>query len=227
METIYHVTVGELGTNCWIAPLDPAGNGGECIVADPGAEAEKIIARLARLNLYPRFIVLTHAHLDHISALPELAAYRPRHLPQNYRIDIAVHPAEAAKLGPNSLELHRKDFQRAGAVSFVDYWWENNVNNPLPEATMLINEGDTIGPFDVLHLPGHSPGSIGLHWPQEKILISGDTLFNAGIGRTDLYGGDTALLYQSLSRLFTLDESTVVCPGHGPKTTLGQEKTPI
>jgi glyoxylase-like metal-dependent hydrolase (beta-lactamase superfamily II) len=227
VETIYRVTVGDLGTNCWIVPLDPSGNGGECIVADPGAEGDKITAKLAQLNLYPRYIVLTHAHFDHIAALPDLAAYQPRHSAQNsdYLTDIAVHPEEAAKLGPNSLELHRKDFQAVGASSFVDYWWENNLKRPLPEATILLNEGDTIGPFVVLHVPGHTPGSIALHWPEEKLLISGDTLFNSGVGRTDLYGGDTALLNQSLSRLFTLDEETMVCPGHGPRTTLRREKT--
>jgi glyoxylase-like metal-dependent hydrolase (beta-lactamase superfamily II) len=223
VETIYRVTVGDLGTNCWITPLDPSGNGGECIVVDPGAEGDKITAKLTRLDLQPRYIVLTHAHFDHIAALPDLAVYR--NAPSSAcPIDIAVHPLEAAKLGPNSLELHRKDFQAAGASSFVDYWWENNLKSPLPEATLMLNEGDTIGPFVVLHVPGHTPGSIALHWAQEKLLISGDTLFNSGVGRTDLYGGDTETLNQSLSRLFTLDEDTLVCPGHGPKTTIQQEK---
>jgi glyoxylase-like metal-dependent hydrolase (beta-lactamase superfamily II) len=217
-----------LDTNCWIVPLDPSGSGGECIVVDPGADGEKITARLTQLNLQPRYIVLTHAHFDHIAALPDAALYRnPRIARQNpgYRVDIAVHPLEAAKLGPNSLELHRKDFQAVGAADFVDYWWEHNLTRPLPEATLLIDEGETIGPFTVLHLPGHTPGSIGLYWRQEKLLISGDTLFNSGVGRTDLYGGDTETLNQSLSRLFSLDEDTAVCPGHGPKTTLRREKT--
>jgi len=211
---LFRIGVGELGTNCWIVPGggDTLLDSGECIVVDPGGDGENILARLTELNLRLRYIVLTHAHLDHIAALPELAVAWPQ-------ADIAVHPAEADKLGPNSLEAHRQDFQRVGAASFADAMWR-----PMPEASLLLNEGDRLGPFVVLHLPGHSLGSIALHWEAEKILISGDTLFNAGVGRTDLYGGETELLNQSLARLFTLDETTSVCPGHGPKTTIGREK---
>jgi len=216
---IFRVGVGDLGTNCWIIPGAPAAvpggtplGDGECIVVDPGGDGEKILARLSELDLHPRYIVLTHAHLDHIAALPDLAAAWPK-------ADVAVHPAEAAKLGPHSLEIHRQDFQRVGVADFADALWQ-----PMPEASLLLNEGDTLGPFVVLHLPGHSPGSIALHWEAEQILLSGDTLFNAGVGRTDLYGGETELLNQSLARLFTLDETITVCPGHGPKTTIGREK---
>jgi glyoxylase-like metal-dependent hydrolase (beta-lactamase superfamily II) len=211
---IYRVSVGELGTNCWIVPLNDTlpQNNGECLLVDPGAEGGKILARLAELQLRLRYIVMTHAHLDHMAALPELAAAWPD-------ADIAVHPAEAAKLGPNSLELHREDFREAGAVEFVDALWR-----PFPEASLLLKEGDNLGPFRVRHVPGHSPGSIVLHWAGQKILLSGDTLFNAGVGRTDLYGGDLELLAKSLARLFTLPEDTEVFPGHGPKTTIGREK---
>jgi len=209
---IFRIGVGELGTNCWIVPGDTPLDARECIVIDPGGDGKKILARLAELDLRPRSIVLTHAHLDHIAALPELAAAWPQ-------ADIAVHPAEAAKLGSRSLELHRQDFRRVGVADFADALWR-----PMPEASLLLNEGDTLGPFVVLHLPGHSPGSIALYWEAEKLLISGDTLFNAGVGRTDLYGGETELLNQSLARLFTLDETTTVYPGHGPKTTIGREK---
>jgi glyoxylase-like metal-dependent hydrolase (beta-lactamase superfamily II) len=207
-NSVYRISVGDLGTNCWIVPQ----NGGECLVLDPGAEGEKILARLAELQLRPRYIIITHAHLDHIAALPELAAAWPG-------ADIAVHPAEAAKLGPRSLEAHCEDFRDVGAVAYVEAMWK-----PLPEASLLLNEGDSLGPFCVLHVPGHSSGSIALHWEEQKILFSGDTLFNAGVGRTDLYGGDLELLDKSLSRLFTLPEDTEVYPGHGPKTTIGREK---
>jgi len=207
-NSVYRISVGDLGTNCWIVPQ----NDGECLVFDPGADGEKILARLAELQLRPRYIVITHAHLDHIAALPELAAAWPD-------ADIAVHPAEAVKLGPHSLDLHREDFRDLGVVSFVDTLWK-----PLPEASLLLNEGDSLGPFRVLHVPGHSTGSIALYWEEQKILFSGDTLFNAGVGRTDLYGGDLEILKNSLSRLFTLPEDTEVYPGHGPKTTIRREK---
>jgi glyoxylase-like metal-dependent hydrolase (beta-lactamase superfamily II) len=82
-----------------------------------------------------------------------------------------------------------------------------------------------IGPFKVLHLPGHSPGSAGFLLEQEKILLSGDTLFRAGIGRTDLPGGDWPALQKSLDRLLSMDPAIVVYPGHGPLTTIGEEQT--
>jgi glyoxylase-like metal-dependent hydrolase (beta-lactamase superfamily II) len=94
----------------------------------------------------------------------------------------------------------------------------------MPDASVLLDEGDTLGPFRVLHLPGHSPGSIGLLWEEEKVLISGDTLFRAGMGRTDLPGGDGKLLDASLERLFKLDGDTRVYPGHGETTTIGRER---
>jgi glyoxylase-like metal-dependent hydrolase (beta-lactamase superfamily II) len=220
---VNHVCVGELQTNCWIIPL-PGGSSGEpavpdagsqkpgnCIVVDPGGDGKLILVRLEKLELRPRYIVLTHAHFDHIAALPDLAAAFPD-------ADIAIHRAEAARLGPRSLETHRRDFNSIGANAYIDALWK-----PLPEASILLQEGETLGPFRVLHLPGHSPGSIGLYREEEKILFSGDTLFRAGIGRTDLPGGDGALIVQSLRRLFTLEGDTAVYPGHGPATTIRRE----
>jgi glyoxylase-like metal-dependent hydrolase (beta-lactamase superfamily II) len=210
---VNQVSVGELQTNCWIAALPKAGGEqGDCVLFDPGADGDLIIARLGQLLLRPRYIVLTHAHFDHVAALPELAAAYPG-------AEIAIHPAEAAKLGPQSLALHRQDFLSAGADSYVEALWK-----PLPEPSLLLHDGDKLGPFTVLHLPGHSPGSIGLHWVEEKILISGDTLFNAGVGRTDLPGGDSQELNQSLARIFSMDEDITVYPGHGPSTTIRRER---
>ncbi|MDR1142830.1 MAG: MBL fold metallo-hydrolase [Spirochaetaceae bacterium] len=210
---INQVSVGELQTNCWIISLpraDRESSGGECILVDPGGDGDLILDRLKRLLLRPRYIVLTHAHFDHIAALPELAAAYPA-------AAIAAHPAETAKLGPHSLEPHRRDF--GGAAAYVEALWK-----PLPEASLLLAEGAALGPFTTLHLPGHSPGSIGLLWEEEKILISGDTLFNAGVGRTDLPGGSQEELNRSLTRLFTLDGDTTVYPGHGPVTAIRREK---
>jgi glyoxylase-like metal-dependent hydrolase (beta-lactamase superfamily II) len=206
---INQISVGELQTNCWIVALPQPG---ECVLFDPGADGDLIIARLSKFLLRPRYIVLTHAHFDHVAALPELAAAYPD-------AQIAIHPAEAAKLGPRSLDLHRQDFRSVGADVYVDSLWK-----PLPEASLLLREGDILGPFKVLHFPGHSPGSIGLYWEEEKSLISGDTLFNGGVGRTDLIGGDLQELNQSLSRIFSMDEDIRVYPGHGPSTTIRRER---
>jgi glyoxylase-like metal-dependent hydrolase (beta-lactamase superfamily II) len=208
---INQVSVGELQTNCWIASLSNAEQG-TCVLVDPGADGDRIIARLGKFLLRPRYIVLTHAHFDHVAALPELAAAYPD-------AEIAIHPAEAAKLGPQSLDLHRQDFSSVGAGDYVEALWK-----PLPVPTLLLREGDTLGPFKVLHFPGHSPGSIGLYGEEEKILISGDTLFNAGMGRTDLPGGDSQELAQSLARIFSMDEDITVYPGHGNSTTIRRER---
>jgi glyoxylase-like metal-dependent hydrolase (beta-lactamase superfamily II) len=212
---INQISVGELQTNCWIISLprlDGKSSGGECILVDPGGDGNLILGRLKQLMLRPRYIVLTHAHFDHVAALPELAAAYPA-------AAVAAHSAETAKLGPRSLEPHRHDFNSAGGGAYVEALWK-----PLPEASLLLTEGDTLGPFTALHLPGHSPGSMGLLWDEEKVLISGDTLFNAGVGRTDLPGGNQEELNRSLSRLFTLDGDTTVYPGHGPVTTIRRER---
>jgi glyoxylase-like metal-dependent hydrolase (beta-lactamase superfamily II) len=211
---IDHIVVGEIATNCWIIPLDaPASPLRDCAVVDPGADAAAIQARLKRLKLRPRYILLTHAHFDHIAALPDLAAAGGGEL------EIAIHRDEADKLGPGAYELHRRDFTAAGGAAYVDALWK-----PLPSPTRLLDEGDSVGPFTVLHLPGHSPGSAGFFLPGEKRLFSGDTLFRAGIGRTDLPGGDWGRLRESLKRLFAMDGAIRVYPGHGPATTIAAER---
>jgi glyoxylase-like metal-dependent hydrolase (beta-lactamase superfamily II) len=214
---INQITVGELATNCWIVPI-PHG-GGKCVLVDPGGNGDAIIARLGKLLLRPAYIALTHAHFDHIAALPDIAAAYPD-------AEVAIHRAEASKLGPGCRELHRRDFAAAGASSYVDAFFTAYAGQGLemPEASVLLDEGDALSPFRVLHLPGHSPGSIGLLWEEEKILISGDTLFRAGAGRTDLPGGDWGLLNASLERLFKLDGDIRVYPGHDAPTTIGHER---
>jgi glyoxylase-like metal-dependent hydrolase (beta-lactamase superfamily II) len=214
---VNQITVGELATNCWIVPLPRTG--GKCILVDPGGDRDAIIARLGKLLLRPAYIVLTHAHFDHIAALPDIAAAYPD-------AQIAIHRAEASKLGPGCRELHCRDFAAAGASSYVDAFFSTYADRgvEMPEASVLLDEGSVLGPFKVLHLPGHSPGSIGLLWEEEKVLVSGDTLFRAGMGRTDLPGGDWKLLNASLARLFKLDGDIRVYPGHGETTTIGRER---
>jgi glyoxylase-like metal-dependent hydrolase (beta-lactamase superfamily II) len=215
--------VGALATNCWIYAWDASGGAQDaaqaegirdCAVIDPGAEAEAIIAKLERLKLRPRYILLTHGHFDHVAALPALAARY-----KDSRPTIAIHRGDKDYLGAASRQPHRAGFvAAAGNAAYVDALWED-----MPEADELLDEGSVIGPFTTLHLPGHSPGSAAFYDKQAKVLFSGDTLFRNGFGRTDLPGGSWLQLRQSLSRLFAMDRDIKVYPGHEGTTTIGQE----
>ncbi|MDR0628881.1 MAG: MBL fold metallo-hydrolase [Treponema sp.] len=214
------MVVGALATNCWLYPLiEPGPHEQEhpCAVIDPGADPEVIIARMKRFRLYPRYVLLTHGHFDHVAALPGLVSHFSH---EGRALEIAIHHADASSLGPEAYGVHRTAFRAvAGNTAYVDALWES-----IPSPTKLLAEGDRIGPFTVLHLPGHSPGSIGLYDAEMQLLFSGDTLFKCGMGRTDLPGGDWEALQKSLERLFALDGTISVYPGHGPETTIAAER---
>jgi glyoxylase-like metal-dependent hydrolase (beta-lactamase superfamily II) len=182
-------------------------------VIDPGGEPEVIIARMGRLNLYPSVILLTHSHFDHIAALPDLAEAFAADKPE-----IAIHRDDASGLGPDAYHVHKEIFTAAGGAAFVDEYWKS-----MPSPTRLLTEGEMAGPFKALHLPGHTPGSMGFLLEDAGILFSGDTLFHGGVGRVDLPGGSEEQLRESISRLFALDPGIIVYPGHGPATTIGAE----
>ncbi|MDR2394944.1 MAG: MBL fold metallo-hydrolase [Treponema sp.] len=216
------VVVGALATNCWLYPLiEPIpGQDTPCAVIDPGADPDVIIARMKRLQLYPQFVLLTHGHFDHLAALPGLVSHFSHLFHKGEGLEIGIHQEDAPYLGTEAYSTHRTAFwAAAGSSAYVDALWQ-----PLPAATKLLSEGDSIGPFTVLHLPGHSPGSIGLYDAPMQILFSGDTLFKQGMGRTDLPGGDWEALQESLERLFALDGAIRVYPGHGPETTIAAEQ---
>ncbi|MDR2402669.1 MAG: MBL fold metallo-hydrolase [Spirochaetaceae bacterium] len=225
-DKIQHLVLGTIAVNCWIIPLDditppgvssgtsPEGSAslGNCAIVDPGEQGDLIIARLSKLRLRPKYILLTHGHFDHTAALPDLAAAF------GSAVEIAIHRDDAHYLGPDSYQIHRETFDVGGNTGYIKRYWR-----PLPSPTRLLSEGDTIGPFTLLHLPGHTPGSAGFFLEKEKCIFSGDTLFKAGIGRTDLPGGNFYRLQQSLRRLFTLKPDVTVYPGHGPLTSIGDE----
>jgi glyoxylase-like metal-dependent hydrolase (beta-lactamase superfamily II) len=226
-KKIHRVKVGLIATNCWIYPLDVDGSpeqadelrsGRPCLVIGPGEEGGRIIALLDQLKLFPRYIVLTHGHFDHIGAVPALI--------NEYRAgrgncpEIAIHAADAEYLGPDSYPVHCRSFSFAGGnTGYIDALWED-----MPPPDKILAEGDSLGPLNVLHLPGHTPGSIGLWDRGAGLMFSGDTLFCDGYGRTDLPGGNETQLIASLQRLYAMDGAIRVYPGHSHTTTIENER---
>ena len=193
------LVVGPLAVNCYIVGDEATGEG---IIIDPADEAGRILQGVKELGLKIKLIVLTHGHPDHIAALKEIK--------EATGAEIAVHSGDA--------EYHR---QQALALLF-------GFQCPAPPPPdRLLQNGDSIDigslHFEVMHTPGHTPGGICLYG--HGVLFSGDTLFNYGIGRYDLPGGDYALLMNSLrATIMSLPDETIVYSGHGPKTTIGAER---
>jgi glyoxylase-like metal-dependent hydrolase (beta-lactamase superfamily II) len=212
---IEQLVLGAIDTNCWIiaysgSPAAPR----SCALIDPGAEPEKIITQLTAMSLEPEHILLTHGHFDHIFALPDIHAAYPG-------ASIGIHRRDAACLGPESLDLHRRSFSAAGGdSSYIDALWK-----PMPGADREFEDGDRIGPFKVLSAPGHTPGSAVFLLEEQKIMFSGDTLFKGCCGRVDLPGGNRHDIMQSLKRLLALDGDIAVLPGHGESTGIAEERS--
>ncbi|MCJ7586877.1 MAG: MBL fold metallo-hydrolase [Candidatus Aminicenantes bacterium] len=196
---IESIIVGPLETNCYLVscPRTLA-----CAVVDPGAEPDRIIAAVHRLGLKPALILNTHGHFDHVGA--------NRDIKDAFDIPLAIHALdnpmlELAGRFEMSFVLEAKDSPPA------DFFLQDKAQIPVGESRL-----------EVLHTPGHSPGSVCLLW--DGFLLSGDTLFNEGVGRTDLPGGSDRDLKSSLrSKILVLPPETRVLPGHGPRTTVGQE----
>ena len=209
-KNITQLIVGPIETNCWIYPLGEK----EAAIIDPGDEAGRIIVNLKKLSLVPKFILLTHGHFDHIAALPQLVQSFAEVNPQ-----IAIHRLDAEYLGPGAYASHSVSMKAAmGSTAFLDALW-----NDMPPPDHLLDEGSVVGPFTVLHLPGHTQGSVAFWDKEENALFSGDTLFEGNYGRTDLPGGNEAAIFSSLRRLFSMDADIDVYPGHGRKTKIGRE----
>lgn len=192
--------VGPLGVNCYILGDE---NTREAIVIDPGGNARDILNALQHYQLAVGAIVNTHAHFDHILALNEIRAAT--------RAPFMLHADEAPVLA--SAQISAAMFGMG-------------ISQPTP-ADRLLRDGDAVSAgaitLKVLHTPGHTPGGICLL--NEKRVFVGDTLFQGSIGRTDFPGGDYGTLMQSIrDKLLPLGDDMVVYPGHGPATTIGEEK---
>lgn len=194
--------LGPIGTNCYILH-----KGEQCLIIDPGAEPEVIMHYLKEEKLIPQAILLTHAHFDHIGAVDVLR--------NKYAVDVYLHAAEAEWLEKPELNRSLLFFGDAGAVQTAK-----------PERILTVGNLE-IGAFtfEVLHTPGHSPGSVTFVFHDEQCIVSGDILFQQSIGRTDLPEGDFEQLMKSIiSQLYPLPNHFTVYPGHGPSTKIGIEK---
>jgi len=205
------LTVGPIGENAYVLRA-----GGGCILVDPGDEAERILSFMDAHELVPSMIVATHGHLDHTAAIPQLlAAWKSRGI----QVALAAHADDADYFGPKGEETNRRLFESIRALSYFKVYWR-----PIPAPDILLSDGDQIpgSGYSCIHSPGHSRGSICLY-DGSSILVSGDTLFRDGVGRTDSFDADPAQLQASLERLFSLPPDTKVFPGHGDETTIGRE----
>ena len=195
------VSCGMIQENAYIVRAEGRG---DCVVVDPGDDYPKLKRALGDLRVAA--ILLTHGHFDHIMAVGPMAV--DTHAPVYVGRDDMEMLNNAALNG------------RAGLMGIT------HMDGPAIEAAPYGEKLSAAGlDFTVLPTPGHSRGSVCLYLPDEHVLFSGDTLFQAGFGRMDLYGGSPSQMRDSLRRLFALPPETRVYPGHGMATTIGDERS--
>jgi len=196
------LVVGSFAANCYIVGSSSTSKG---MIIDPGAEAPTILKTVQQIGLSISLIVVTHAHIDHVGAL--------RTVKEKTHAQFALHESE-------------KGLIFASPMRMLTVLGITPIKSP-PHPDRLLKDGDQIDVgdlhFEVLYTPGHSSGGICLLG--HGVVFSGDTLFNFGIGRTDFPGCSHELLMKSIrEKLMVLTDETIVYPGHGPATTIGDER---
>lgn len=194
------LTVGPLQTNCYVLGDDKSK---ESVVIDPGGDFEEIKKYLDKLKLEVKYIILTHGHFDHTGALSQLK--------KATGAEILIHSADAGML--SQIDQDQPFFLESGTATC--------------SADRTLKDGDKIqfgdNVIEVLHTPGHTPGGISLFI--DKVIFTGDTLFCGSVGRTDLPGGSSKKLMDSIkTKLLSKYDDYVIYPGHGPESTIGEER---
>ncbi|MGC2062951.1 MAG: MBL fold metallo-hydrolase [Thermodesulfovibrionales bacterium] len=192
------VVVGQLEVNCYIVS---DGHSPDALIIDPGDDHERIVEYIDKGGLKPKYIILTHAHYDHVCAAGDLH--------KRYGVPLVMHEDEKM-----TYEMTKK---------LCISWGFSPDDFPADFQTVKEGEKISVGglSLEVIHTPGHTPGCICLYG--NKMLFTGDTLFKGSVGRTDLPGGNTNRLMDSLKKLTALPSETRVLCGHGEETTIGQE----
>ena len=198
--TIRRVICGLIQENCYIVRADGRD---DCVVVDPGDEFPKLKAAIGDSRVGA--VLLTHGHFDHIMAAGEVA--------RAWGAPVYVGAGDAEMLG----DITKSDYTGMLGIDRAD--WTPIDAAPFGEALSVCGMD-----FAILPTPGHSRGSVCLYLEGEGALFSGDTLFRAGYGRLDLYGGKMGDMVRSLKKLFTLPDGVKVYPGHGEATTIGEER---
>jgi len=199
MAKIHTLVVGRLQTNSYVITSKR-----EAIIVDPGDEPQRIIDFIKDINARPTRIVATHTHFDHVLGVDGVR--------EATKTPFLIHQDDLSMLQSMQARVRQIMGFEVPPPPKVDGYLKDGDSFKIGEETIRI-----------LHTPGHSPGSISL--AGEGYVLTGDALFNQSIGRTDLPGGDLNTLIRSIrEKLFKLDDDTTVYPGHGPETTIGDEK---
>jgi hydroxyacylglutathione hydrolase len=199
---IERIVVGPLGVNCFILGDKQSG---EAIVVDPGADCPLILSAVSRFGLKVKYIINTHGHFDHVGC--------NKAIQEGTGAELLIHENDQLLLSQAARSA------RNYGLSVED--------SPAP--TRHLTDGLTLQigrrTIEVLHTPGHTQGGCSLLLRNEQVVLTGDTLFADSVGRTDLPGGDHEQLMASIrEKLMPLPDETVVWPGHGPSSTIGQER---
>ena len=189
---------GEFQENCYIVYDDTSK---KAIIIDPGQDGKKVIDKIEKLKLKPELLINTHGHFDH--------TFSDDIIRQKYNIPLAIHKGDTEMLS----DANKNFSTMIGSPTIIN------------EAEIIFDKEETketsFCKYSVIHTPGHSKGSVCIII--DNILFAGDTVFKNSIGRTDLYGGDYDELILSLQKIKKLPQDTIICPGHGPFTTLKNE----